>query len=382
MDSLANALQDPSRPVFLFGLTPPREGTSEQAALESCIKFASRSAVLATDGFIVYDIQDEAGRTTMERPFPFRKTMDPAWYASLFPKVAGKQCVVYKCVVEESVEKFNNWLQEAYTKYGHRTFNLVGAPTSSREYTGATLAQAADCITTMGGDCSFGCVAIPERHTAKGNENVNMIRKVGMGSNWFITQGIYASDPVIKLLNEYGDDCKARGVVPKKIVLTFAPCGRPKTLTFIKWLGMHVPEEVETRILGAADPVGESVEILCELLIRILEQTHASGVPLGINVESLSIFKEEINAAHTLFQRLQMILLNSLGSPWAVRWFFVPSGKSFVSSKLSEDNLVKLVSTLSADRFSGNPASTPPLALADGDSASKEAQVSEATLTI
>jgi hypothetical protein len=29
-------------------------------------------------------------------------------------------------------------------------------------------------------------------------------------------------------------------------------------------------------------------------------------VPLGINVESLSIFKEEIDAAHTLFQQLQV----------------------------------------------------------------------------
>lgn len=399
MDSLSSALQDPSRPVFLFGLTPPREGTSEQAAIESCVKFASRSAVLATDGFIVYDIQDEAGRTTLERPFPFRKTMDPAWYASLFPKVAGKQCVVYKCVVEESVEKFNDWLEEACTKYGHRTFNLVGAPTSSREYSGATLAQAAECVGAMGvnskdsdAGCSFGCVAIPERHTAKGNENVTMIRKVGMGANWFITQGIYNDGPIIKLLNDYGDDCRASGITPKKIILTFAPCGRAKTLTFIKWLGMHVPEEVEARIMGAADPVNESVELLCEILVKILEQTHASGVPLGINVESLSIFKAEIDAAHTLFQRLQMILLNSAGSPWAVRWFFVPSGKSFVSSKMSEENLDKLMPTLSAERFGGNPGSrvnTPLLSdgpvpvLDDGSAAKgKESQTSEASLTV
>ena len=53
MDSLALALKDSSRPSFLFGLTPPREGTSEEAAIQSCIKFTQRSAVLATDGFIV-----------------------------------------------------------------------------------------------------------------------------------------------------------------------------------------------------------------------------------------------------------------------------------------------------------------------------------------
>ncbi len=40
-------------------------------------------------------------------------------------------------------------------------------------------------------------------------------------------------------------------------------------------------------------------------------------------MESLSIYKEEIDAAHELFQRLQNILLTSTGSPWSVRWFFV-----------------------------------------------------------
>ena len=69
IEQLSDSLKDSSRPSFLFGSTPPREGTTEEKARESCAKFASRSAVLATDGFIVYDIQDEAGRTEVERPF-------------------------------------------------------------------------------------------------------------------------------------------------------------------------------------------------------------------------------------------------------------------------------------------------------------------------
>ena len=210
--------------------------------------------------------------------------MDPAWYASLFPKVAGKQCVVYKCVVEDSVEKFDSWLDTSYSNHGHRAYNLVGAPTSSREYSGATLTQAANSVCSkVGADSSkgkayFGCVCIPERHTSKGNENANMARKVNMGCEWFITQGIYSEGAIIKLLNDYGDDCKAAKIVPKKVMLTFAPCGRPKTLTFIKWLGMFVPPEVEERIIGAKDPVNESVELCCELLGKILQATHASGV--------------------------------------------------------------------------------------------------------
>jgi sRNA-binding carbon storage regulator CsrA len=127
----------------------------------------------------------------------------------------------------------------------------------------------------------------------------------------------------VSLLNSYGDLCRQKKVVPKKVVLTFAPCGREKTMTFIKWLGMHVPAEVESRILSSADPVQESVKVLTEVLVTVLAQTGGSGVPLGINVESLSIFREEIDAAHALFQKLQATLLTSYGSPWAVRWFHV-----------------------------------------------------------
>lgn len=303
--SIIDALLDTSRPVFLFGSTPPREGTSIEKARESCQKFTARSSVLAIDGFIVYDIQDEGGRTTMERPFPFRKTMDASLYASFFPQYSAKQCVVYKCVVEDSIDDFNNWLSKAIQDCNHVAFNFVGAASSNVNYQGATLHQAGDLAVTRG-DCKFGCVAIPERHTKKGNEDDNMIRKSDFGADWFITQGIFSAGALISMLNSYGDKCKARKMVPKKVILTFAPCGRKKTMTFIKWLGMHVPPEVEERIFAAESPVKESMNILCEILTKVLEETAKSGVPLGINVESLSIFKEEIDAAHELFQRLQV----------------------------------------------------------------------------
>ena len=344
IEQLSDSLKDSSRPSFLFGSTPPREGTTEEKARESCAKFASRSAVLATDGFIVYDIQDEAGRTEMERPFPFRKTMDAALYASYFQGACGKQCVVYKCVVEKSLENFSEWLDNACNAYGHNAFTLVGAPTSSREYKGPSLVEAG-MHTQARDDCDFGCVCIAERHTKKGNEDENMMRKTRAGAEWFITQGIFDAGPLIKLLHDYGALCKKEGVVPRKVILTFAPCGRPKTMTFIKWLGMSVPDSVEKRILEADSPVEESCKLLNELLVTILQESAGSGVPLGLNVESLSIFKEEINAAHTVFQTLQATLLNSRGSPWAVRWFCVEKLNEHLSkntSMASTHSLIKM----------------------------------------
>eukprot|EP00605_Chrysophyceae_sp_TOSAG23-4_P001163 GSChrysophyteH1.ASY1.ANO1.1271.1 assembled CDS len=340
-DSLVEVLKDPSRPAFLFGSTPPREGTTEEKARETCAKFAARSSVLATDGFIVYDIQDEEGRTSVERPFPFRKTMDASTYASYFMPVSGKECVecvVYKCVVDQDVDAFTNWLDMACDQHGHNSFTLVGQPTSSRQYKGPSLQDAASLLKERGG-ADFGCVCIAERHVKKGNEDENMLRKTRFGAEWFITQGIFNAGPLIKLINDYGALCRKSKITAKKVILTFAPCGREKTMKFIKWLGMDVPADVEKQILEAENPVMESVKILQDILVTILTQTAGCGVPLGINVESLSIFKDEISASHELFQLLQASLLNSRGSPWSVRWFCVQHHLTYQTAKNSSENL-------------------------------------------
>jgi len=335
--SLASSLSDPARPSFLFGSSPPREGTSEEDARAACEKFVSRSRALACDGFIVYDLQDEAGRTTEARPFPFRKTLDPSWYGSLFRPLCGKETVIYKCVAGMRPDEFDGWLDTAITRHGHTAFNLVGAASSSTDLSASvSLPEAARAVCARANRdadrVGFGCVTIAERHKKKGNEHENILRKTRMGAEWFISQGVFDADATVKMLLDYADLCRSKMVTPKKVVLTFAPCGRRKTMTFIKWLGMDVPAAVEERIFSKNlvlpdgrdhGPVYESCDIACEILTDVLLKTAACGVPLGVNVESLSIFREEIDAAHLLFQRLQTLILNARGSPWAVRWFDV-----------------------------------------------------------
>ena len=70
--------------------------------------------------------------------------------------------------------------------------------------------------------------------------------------------------------------------------------------------------------------------------------TAGAGVPLGLNVESVSIVREEIDAAHTLFASLQAQLLNARGSPWAVRWFAV-------SDSLAEGEAARVLGAVRRD---------------------------------
>ncbi len=94
MSTLEASLKDPTRPTFLHGLTPPLDSTTPDAARTIAAKFVARSRVLASDGFIVYDIQDEPSRSGAERPYPFRQLMDSAAYAAEVRAASGKECLV------------------------------------------------------------------------------------------------------------------------------------------------------------------------------------------------------------------------------------------------------------------------------------------------
>ena len=282
---LAHNLEDTKRPTFLMGCTPPREGTTGEEAAQICRKFVSRSRSQATDRFIVYDIQDESSRNAEARPFPFRRTMDPAEFASLFPPESGKSCVLYKVPTEASVAAFDGWIDERAIGLGHRTLNLVGPAAAADGATRISLAEAAARVNSVG-DLAFGCVTIAERHLTKGTEHLNILRKTALGARWFISQAVYDAEASIKLLNDYGAECRARAEPPCKILLTFAPVGRPKTLSFVRWLGINVPDAVEARILAKANEskeaaVRESVAICVEILNTILEQTAGCTAHMG-----------------------------------------------------------------------------------------------------
>jgi hypothetical protein len=92
------------------------------------------------------------------------------------------------------------------------------------------------------------------------------------------------------------------------VVLTFSPCGREKTLSFLRWLGVNITPETERTILGAANPLAKSIEICRDNLRRILDQPYAAHLPLGINVESVSINRDEIDASVDLFHALREAL--------------------------------------------------------------------------
>lgn len=288
----------------LYGTTPPRVGTSEADVAAAADKLAARLRPLPLDAVVVYDIQDETGRTQLPRPFPFVRTIDPRAYARLLTERGVETVITYKSLGDLDEKGWTGWLDESDRTYGARLISVVGRPSSGAHYPLA-LSQAIRLAARHPAGFTVGGVAIAERHGGRHNEAQRLVAKASAGCGYFISQAVYDAGPTIALLHDYLRECRDVGVSPSPIVLTFAPCARERTLTFIRWLGVTVTPATERAILGAANPLAASIKICRDNLRRILDQPYRDQIPLGVNVESLSIKRDEIDASIDLFQVLR-----------------------------------------------------------------------------
>ena len=305
---LKEKLLDPASALLLYGTTPPRAGSDADAVETAATRLAARLRPLPLDGVVVYDIQDESGRSALPRPFAFTGTVDPRGYSRLLAGRTGKSAITYKCVGDLDEAAWRAWLSGTTGDYGVEFLSIVGRPTSGVRYP-LPLSKAIRIAAAHAGGFTVGGVAIAERHTAERSESARLLAKGFEGCGYFISQTVYHAEATERLLADYARDCRGAGVAPRRIVLSFSPAGREKTMTFLNWLGVRMPPETARAILGAANPLAKSIEICRDNLRRILDHPYAREIPLGINVESVSINKDEIDASVDLFHALAEVLL-------------------------------------------------------------------------
>ena len=311
---LKEKLLDPASGVLLYGTTPPRAGTPEDTVRAAADKLAARLAPLPLDGVVVYDIQDETGRSALARPFPFAGTLDPRAYARLLAGRTGRPAIAYKSLGSMDEPAWQAWLAESARDYGVDFLSVVGRPTSGVKYPLA-LSRAIRIAAAHAAGFTVGGVAIAERHTPERSEAARLLGKSIEGCGYFISQAVYAPEATERLLADYLRDCRGASVQPRRIVLTFAPAGREKTMAFLRWLGVRIPAETARAILVHASPLQKSIEICRDNLRRILDHPYAREIPLGINVESVSINRDEIDASVDLVHALEDVMREAVKSP-------------------------------------------------------------------
>jgi hypothetical protein len=289
--------------ICLYGIAPPKLASDRTGVSEIAAQQVARVRGLAPDGLVVYDIQDEPGAGGQARPFPFLPTVDPESYAQQALAELAIPKIVYRCVGAHPREVLSTWLDAVRTAGRPRLSVFVGAPRGGLGSPGVKLTEAYAAARAVP-NLVLGGIAIAERHVAKGDEHQRMLGKQDAGCRFFITQSVYDAASTKSLLSDYALSLQQQGRSPAPVVLTFSPCGSVRTLEFMKWLGISFPRWLENELRHSSDTLQRSIDLCESVLIDVQHYAREKGLPIGINVESVSIRKSEIEASVELYRRL------------------------------------------------------------------------------
>ena len=132
-----------------------------------------------------------------------------------------------------------------------------------------------------------------------------MLAKQAAGCSFFVTQVVYDVNAAKNLVSDYRYECLSLGLDPMPIVFTFSVCGSVKTLDFLQWLGVDVPRWTQNELRHAEDTLEASFDQALATARELMTYSRRLDVPFGINVESVSNRRAEIESSVNLAARLQ-----------------------------------------------------------------------------
>lgn len=291
--------------ILTYGITPPKRSYPQEKRQRVAHKQSERIIALPIDGLVIYDLQDESGRTTRQRPFPFIQTIDPVEYAYDDLREVDVPKVVYRCVAPLSEASLSTSLERIEREEGLSVF--VGAA-SSRQPITTRLSQAYELRQQRFASVPLGGVLIAERHDSRRGEDARVLHKLSQGCSFFVTQAVYSVVASKNVLSDLYYRAQELECPVPPILVTLSPCGSTKTMEFMRWLGVSVPRWLDNELTHAHDILEMSIDLCADVLADLVEFARSKGIPLGCNVESVSLRKTEIDASVELVHRARAIL--------------------------------------------------------------------------
>ncbi len=280
--------------ILLYGITPPKAGTTPERIGEIAQKTLARLSSLDIDALVVYDVQDESARTKEERPFPFLNALDPLGFAARYLGGLNVPKIIYRPAGKFSAAELSAWLDELHRHNFHPVFVGVPAP----DFPAKTSLPEAYNIWSKHQEASVvGAVTIPERHFVLKDEDARMLDKMQHGVSYFISQCIFNLDYAKQVIKDLALTCVRQQVSPPTVIFTLTACGSVKTLRFMEWLGIHVPDELKEGLKKSEDILEKSVNICLDIASGLTEFCMEYNIPFGFNIESVAIRKAEIEAS-------------------------------------------------------------------------------------
>lgn len=299
--SLIEKIKNRSSGIILYGITPPKNGTSEEKIVEISARQVKRLQNQQVDGLVLYDIQDEKSRTDEERPFPFMETLDCFDYSQKYLQNLSIPKIIYRAVGKYNKTELTDFLTHADPLQNLTIF--VGAASKSEEVT-VSIRDAYQIKAAVKSDLLLGGVVIPERHQTKGDEHLRVFDKIAQGCQFFVSQGVYDVNASKNFLSDYYYYGKKHNIPLVPILFTLTPCGSAKTLQFMKWLGISIPRWLENDLIHSNDILQRSVDVSEQSYRELKAFADEKGIPVGCNIESVAIRKVEVDASIELLKRV------------------------------------------------------------------------------
>jgi len=279
-------VRKPKRPVVVYEILPPRvkDGTLNSYAE----KISSLLSQTHIDAINIPEVHDESGRG--ERPVKNLERAEAREFGKLLQDNVGIEAIVNRVTVHNKIEEQKLWIKQTFYDYDIENLILVGGESSKIKYSGPSVNETSEFITRdlNAGRFDFFCggIAIPSREI----ESERLLRKGSNGIEFFTTQVLYDSGKIKKMLKYYDEICKKNRVLPRRILLSFAPVSSKKNIDFLKWLGVEIPNLTEQHLTNkGTDITEESLKIATDILKDILVNNEKLGitVPIGLNVEHI-----------------------------------------------------------------------------------------------
>lgn len=291
--------------VVLYGITPPKADTTADRVAEIAHKTIERLSSLDIDALVVYDVQDESARTKEERPFPFLNALDPLVFASEFLGALNVPKIIYRPAGKFSPDELSDWLEQLHDQNFYPVFVGVPAPNFPVK---TSLPEAYQIWRKHEATSAIGAVTIPERHKVLQDEDVRILDKMECGVSYFISQCVFDLEYARQVIEDLAQRCEHQQVSPPTIIFTLTACGSEKTLQFMEWLGIHVPDALKDDFRKSEDILDKSVNVCLDIASALTSLCIERAIPFGFNIESVAIRKAEIEASVYMARQISEML--------------------------------------------------------------------------
>jgi len=264
---------------ILFEVIPP----SMSWTLERIENWARRASdIMRKNSISFLNLPEVVNETRGERIVPFSQKIDNLLFSDIVKKYFDDiKPILNKICVRMDRSEFDNWVNRVF-KEGIRHIIFVGGESSSIEYPGYSVLQAAGRVKKKYFDINIGGITILTRRS----EPENMYEKMKAGISFFVSQIIFETSNIKQVLINLRRITDEKGMQMPKIYISLTPASRIKDIEFMKWLGVEFPSAILSYLTEYESKVEErSFEILDRTIDETIEFMVKEKIKLGFNVE-------------------------------------------------------------------------------------------------